>query len=376
MATIFDRAKAQIKTYKEDKEEGRVNSLPVPFPRLANKFPGWERGMYVIITANSGIGKTKLAKYLMITSLMRFQELNPGTEIHVRWYALEEPSTEFALSFVSIMLAVEHAIFMSPAQLKSLGNTTIDDATLKIVDSVTDRLNKFMENVTVLDHILNPYGIWKDVREFAETRGKFYYQKDADSPKTEVEASKGFNIYEPNNPKEFVFIATDHIGLLHREKSHNSDYEAIGKFSKDYCLNNMVKRLNYTVCNVQQQVGDQEKMQFTYKGAAVEAKVEPSLDGLANNKETQRDADMVIGIFAPTRYEISHYHGYKVNPHHGGLGNAYRCIKFLKDRRYGLSDSRVHLFFDGAINYFEELPEANKMDEKSYAFWRKKGRIS
>ena len=376
MATIFDQAKAQIRTFKEDKEEGRVNSVPVPFPRLADKFPGWERGMYVIITANSGIGKTKLAKYLMITSLMRYQEINPGTEIHVRWYALEEPSSEFAISFVSIMLAVEHGIFLSPAQLKSLGSTTLTDGTLKIVEQVTDRLNKFMENVEVIDHIMNPFGIWKDVREFADSRGKFFYQKDEESPKTQVKVGDGFNIYEPDNPKEFVFIATDHISLLHREKAHKSDYEAIGKYSKDYCLGMMVKRLNYTVCNVQQQVSDSEKMQWNYKGQAVEAKVEPSLDGLANNKETQRDADMVLGIFAPTRYEISNYHGYKINPHHGGLGNAYRCVKFLKDRRYGLSDSRVHLFFDGAINYFEELPHAKDMTDKLYDIFRKKGRIS
>lgn len=372
MESIFNRAYEQISTYKTDKEKGIMNAIPVPFSRLSRRFPGFERGRYTILTANSGVGKTKVAKYILVTNIMKFALDNPDLDVHLRWYALEEGEIDFANSFISTAMFVLHGIKISTAQLKSLGDYTVSDDVLKKIDNCRSFLNDFMKNVHVIDDILNPYGIWKDVREFAAERGEFYYHNKAKGTITKAEPGTGFNVYKPKNPKEFVFIVGDHVSLLHREKSHKSDYEAIGKFSKDYCLNNMVKKLNYAVINIQQQVSDQEKMQYTYKGSAIESKVEPSLDGLANNKETQRDADLVLGIFAPTRYDITSYHGYKINPNQGGLGDNYRCIKFLKDRHYGMANSRIHLYFNGAINYMEELPKAEEMDDKKYKEYRQK----
>jgi len=376
METIFDKAFDQIVTYKEDKLAGNINSIPVPFPRLSKHFPGWERGRYTIITANSGVGKTKIAKFMLVTSIMKFAEDNPKMDIHIRWYALEEGELDFAHSFIATILAVKFGIKMSSVKLKSLGEYTLTDDIQKAVDDARHILNKFMKNVTVIDFILNPYGIWKDVRDFAASRGEFYHEgRDAVTGvafKNKMEVGKGFNKYYPNNPKEFVFICTDHISLLHREKNHKSDHEAIGKFSTDYCLGNMVKKLNYAVCNIQQQVSDKEKMQYTFKGSAVEAKVEPSLDGLGENKTTQRDADLVLGVFAPTRYGIDVYEGYKIAPADGGFGDQFRSIKFLKDRHYGLANSKINLFFNGAINFFVELPKAEDIAPQDYLNFKNK----
>ena len=55
MASIFDKAVKTIKLYRDDKKNGRINAIPPPFPRLAAKFPGWERAIQTTFTAGTGV---------------------------------------------------------------------------------------------------------------------------------------------------------------------------------------------------------------------------------------------------------------------------------------------------------------------------------
>ena len=113
---------------------------------------------------------------------------------------------------------------------------------------------------------------------------------------------------------------------------------------------------------MQQQTAEKEKQEYNFKGKSIDEKLEPSLDGLANNKETQRDADLILGFFSPTRYGINSYHGYDITK----LKDKFRAILFLKDRRYGLANARLFCYFDGATNVMNELPSAKDMDQEAY----------
>lgn len=73
-------------------------------------------------------------------------------------------------------------------------------------------------------------------------------------------------------------------------------------------------------------------------------------------------ADLVLGLFAPTRYEISDYRGYNINK----MKDSYRSLIFLKDRNYGLANNYVHLYFNGATNTFKELPIKEQMTDDIY----------
>ena len=95
----------------------------------------------------------------------------------------------------------------------------------------------------------------------------------------------------------------------------------------------------------------------------MESKLEPSLDGLADNKKTQRDADMVMGLFAPHRYEIPQHRGYNIRK----MQDYYRSISILKNR-YGVSNLRVGTFFDGCVSDFVELPNVSDEVQMSRVF--------
>ncbi len=52
---MFDKVYKKIVENKEIKESGKQLSITPPFPRLAKKFPGFEKGKMIEITASSGI---------------------------------------------------------------------------------------------------------------------------------------------------------------------------------------------------------------------------------------------------------------------------------------------------------------------------------
>jgi hypothetical protein len=91
------------------------------------------------------------------------------------------------------------------------------------------------------------------------------------------------------------------------------------------------------------------------RGGSIDEKLEPSLDGLADCKLTARDADVVIGLFAPDRYQIDNYENYDIRV----FQDYFRMLLFLKTRD-GEANMRTALFFDGMVGDFKELP---KMDD-------------
>jgi len=341
---MFDKIYNRILENKENKEQGRVNSISPPFPRLAEKFPGFEKGKYWIITASSGIGKTKFTKFFTIASIYNFIKLNPSVKAKIFYFALEETVEEFWMSFVSAMLYEKYNIELSTAQLKSLGKFTISEDHLSKIRECENFINELTSFVIVKDHIHNPFGIYKEVRDYFESSESGEYVKN------EMGHITGYN----HKDNTHYFIITDHVGLLTAEKGL-SQRDSLSFFSQEYCLKGFCKRFNCTVINIQQQAAETEKLEF-FKGETLEQKVEPSLNGLANNKEIQREADLILGLFAPARYKLAIHRGYDIEK----LKDKYRSLLFLKDRNYGLNGSYVGLYFNGATNYFEELPPADE----------------
>jgi replicative DNA helicase len=349
MGKMFDEILNKIEINKQIKEKGGITSILPPFPRLAKLYPGFEKGKYFIITASSGIGKTKFTKFFTITSIYNFIKLNPSVKVRIKYFALEETESEFWLSFLSTMLYEKFNIQVSTTQLKSLGEYTVSDETLEKIKECQDYIDELSKFIEVIDYIHNGFGIYKNVREYFNNSEIGEHAKIKLADNTEITTG-----YKHKDPDIYHFIITDHISLLSPETVNGAKMdlrESIGHFSKEYCLKGFCKRYNCVVINVQQQSAEKEKLEF-HQGNTIDQKMEPSLDGLANNKETQRDADVILGLFAPARYAMQLHRKYDITK----LGDNYRSLKFLKDRHYGCANLYIPLYFNGAATYFEELP--------------------
>lgn len=369
--SIYKSVKAQIKKNKQIRLEGGYTCIPfVLLPKLGYVVPGIEQEKYYLVTANSKVGKTKLADFLFVYNPYEFVTTKEtDIKIKVMYFSLEVSKEEKLSQYYSYRLYKDHGIVISPEKLKSrFENYILEDDIEKILDSYDAEMERFESMVEIIDTIKNPFGIYKHVRDYAYAHGEHYDKFGKLIPKehlmssdTTIRDAANLRIaeYRPHNPQEYVIIVVDHLSLLHTEKGQDL-WTTIFNFSSKYCLA-MRDRWKYIPVAIQQQAADQEKQQFTFKGDSIVAKLRPSPDGLADCKLTQRDVNVMFGLFAPHRYKIENYEGYDID----SLQDNYREFNVMLNRN-GSGFINLDLYFNGAANYFKELLPADKMEEKHY----------
>lgn len=363
-----------FKKVRDDIQKARHNDynvIPSFFRRFSAWFPGIMRGLYTIITANSGVGKSIFFRKIYIYDAIKFIEENPDQKIkyHMMLFLLEESKEAFIYKGISKQLWERFGISLSSRDLKSyfnnkgLGKTSkVTDEIMAYIDQIEPYFDKIEEYVELIDHIRNPTGMWMHIRKYAASHGKFYW-RETDKDGKEInrklipdifKEGVRWNYYEPDDPEAYVLIGVDHLSLSQLE-SGLTQHATMGRLSSEYLIRAR-NQLGYSPVVVQQQASDKEKIEVNFKGETNEAKLEPSLDGLANNKETQRDADVVYGIFGPSRYGIKEHQGFDITQ----LGNSYRWFTCLKDRD-GEPNVGIALYFNGKVGEFQELPNIDPM---------------
>ena len=367
---LYKKTLEQIQVNRKRVLDGSVNCIPTDLKRFSKVWPGVERGTYYLTTASSGVGKSKLTKKLFVFDLVDAIMQHPewGIDLHIKYFCLEESKVNFMQSLMAYKLYNSDRKRVSIAQLNSLAGP-IDEQVTTRIHSFEKYWQRFEQMVDVIDDVRHATGIFKTVEDWLLAHGHWVmHDKEFTNNETgQRYVRKVRDYYVPNHPNRYVIVVVDHVSLLTPEKSAPTLRDAIGKLSSSYFLQ-LRDKYNATCVLVQQQAAEVEKQQFTYKGQSIEAKLEPSLSGLADNKTTQRDCDIAFGLFAPDRYEIEKYMGYDITK----LQDHFRSIKILKYRN-GIANVRLPLFFDGATGHFEELPKVKDMTQEDYEILR--GRV-
>lgn len=367
--TDFKKIYDKIVANKANHDSGYFNCIPFSgLDRLESFIPGLEQSTYYLITANSGIGKSKLVRSLFIHVPYEYVKNNPDENIELKiiYFSLEESKEKVILAEISKYLFSRYNISLSVKELSSVGryNTIPSDVLPKIAEA-EEYINEYMKTVDIIDSIRNPTGMYKYVMKYALSIGRYYdvnnnpltEEEHQQVLRAEGEVYKKIAYYKTNNPKHYVVVITDHLKLMSGEKDYPEGKPAMNKWSSDYCLR-IRDKLGFIPVNVQQQASDKEKLEFTNMGKSIEEKLEPSLDGLGEHKLTQQDANIVIGLFAPDRYQIANHLGYDIVR----LRDNYRSLSILKNRD-GVANIKVPLFFNGASDFFKELPRLENIVE-------------
>ena len=174
-----------------------------------------------------------------------------------------------------------------------------------------------------------------------------------------------FGHFTPNDPEEHWIAIFDHISLVTPEKGMDLR-ETIGKLSANVIV--PLKRYGFTLAAVQQQAQAQESLEH-FKAN----RIKPSADGLGDNKTTARDCDVCLGLYGPYRYGIREYEGYDITQ----LKDNIRFLEIIAGRQGGAGNI-CPLYFDGAVNFFKELPRPDNAQEmyKVYALINSLNRVS
>lgn len=344
----------RIISYEENKkivESGGHNHVPFyGFNKLQNYIPGIVPGIMYKITSHMGVGKTQIAKFLFCYQTLAYA-LKYNLNFKIIYFALEESREEFLDGLFMHLVKRMEKIQLDRFSLMGMNNKPLTKAELDAIKRVEPVMNKMASNIEIIDDKYTASDMFNACKYYARKWGKF---------STDIKGVETNN-YTPNDPKQIVLVVGDHISLIEPEfeketNKYLTDRQAISKWHTKYGKRIITKKWNWAMLNVQQQSLESEKQQFTMKGDSIINKILPSLDGLANNKEVARDDYVVMGLFAPERYEIQEFRGYDVMKNTPeSFGDRFRTLHLLKNR-FGHPNKVLPLYFDGRYTYFREMP--------------------
>lgn len=361
---------------------GGTNCIPLPFERFRNEFPGIEQGQYIVCTANQKVGKTNFANYLYLFTALDYAFEHPEKcSVHIIYFALEEAVQKVIERYLSHLLYSLDGIRLSPSDLRSTScDYPVPEEALEKLrsDRYKERIDFFEKCVQFETEDTNPTGILRVCERYAKSVGKYttHKMKSNGLAGKEVEV---FDSYVQNDPNHYKIVVIDHIGLVDKEQGFRTK-DAVDKMS-EYFVKYLRNRFNYTCVAIQQQASETEGLE-----AIKQKKMLPSAAGLSDSKYTSRDADIVLGLFDPSKFGLPSWLGYKIQDETGqGLRNYGRFLYVIANRN-GEMGGVCPLFFDGAVCDFEELPRPDDIngvakyyqrakDIKSYRQQRKSGSL-
>lgn len=357
---IYKRVLEELKYNKYIRESGKEISIPFPFERFSNYFPGIQKARYTIVTANSKVGKTKITDFLYCYNVVE-QVITKGIKAKVLYFSLEVSKEDKIKEAICHRLHVKYGILRSPEQLSSMfKNYILDDRVLSIIQSkeFTSWIEMFERVVQIIDTKRSPSAIFNYILTYAANTGR-YVSKTGEilDPtlvhKGDKETLEKLDVYLANDPDTYVIPIFDHGSLLSFQEDGYSDLRlALNDFSSYYCLY-MRDRLRYSPVLIQQQAAAQESTENIKLNM-----LQPSASGLGDSKVIGRDCNIMLGLFAPVRYKIREYEGYDITK----LRDHHRELSIILNR-HGFSVT-TQLYFNGASNYFCELPESKEFTNK------------
>lgn len=353
--SVFKETLNTIEENKIIREKGGVIAIPWQLPRLSKVLPGVRKSTYVCITASTKQSKTQLTDFLYMYQPIEWllEHKNSNIKLKIKYFSLELSKQVKMAQAICYRLFTYYDILINPDNLMSIfDGYVLDDEILSIIKSkeFKEWFDFFEETVEFIDYIKSPTGINMFMDEYAEKNGTWEYKEiDWKNDDNTIIKRTIKNKYIPNNPDEIVIPIIDHVGLLHEKNL--TKYQAIEILSTKYCLR-MRDKLGYSPVIVQQQSAQATTQQFTNSGNTVLDKVRPSREGLADNKATGLDVNLMLGIFSPYLYGIEEYNDWDLTR----LRDNHRELSIILNRN-GKSNASIDLYFNGAVNYFKELPK-------------------
>ena len=266
--------------------------------------------------------------------------------LKVFYWSLEIDKTIKITKAICRKLYLEYGILTDINFVLSRGKNRISDEVYQTVKFTKDYFCELEDCLTIVDAAENPTGIYKFMNNYARENGNVIYKKVNSGGDT----INVFDKYVPNNPDDYVIIIIDHIGLMKRERGfHQKDN--IDKMS-EYLI---PLRNNFNFIPV---VVQQLSRAMTQTDRFKLDRVEPQLSDFKDSGNTQQDANVVLSLFSPRKYEIENFRGYNIVK----LKDRYRSLSILKNRD-GASDIRIGLQFVGEVGHFEEVPPAQQFKD-------------
>lgn len=363
--SLVRRVISNIKEARNRIYEGKINCIPITFQRFRKEFPGIRKKTYYLVSGAAKSGKTQITNFLFVYTVLLYAYNNPGRITpRIFYYNLEEDEEDITLRFMAYLLYILYNIEVSTTDLESIDERKPlnQDILDKIESEEFQAIMRYYEEHVSFMSSRNPTGVWKDITNYAKSHGKTIYEEYTytDDFGKEQKGKKVVN-YIPDDPDEHVIIITDHVSLLEPERGGTLK-QAIDKLSEYYII--FRNRYKYIPVAVQQQ-----NLESIGLDAFKADRIRPTLAGLADSKNPGKDCTVFLGITNPHGAGKETDLGYDITKFKGN----FRSLEVVLNRK-GQSNSICPLYFNGAVNYYKELPLPKDVTEinKVYNFLKMK----
>jgi replicative DNA helicase len=329
-------------------QKGLNKGLSMGFERLVEYIPGIQQGTYYLIGGETGSGKTAFTDSCFLYNPYDWIKAHPdsGMQLEVFYWSLEIDKTIKITKAICRKLYLDYNILTDINFVLSRGKNRISDEIYEAVKFTKNYFCELEDCLTIVDAAENPTGIYKFMNNYARENGHIIHKKVNSGGDT----INVFDKYIPNNPDKYILIIIDHIGLMKRERGFNQK-DNIDKMSEYLIpLRNNFNFIPVVVQQLSRAMSQTDRFKLD--------RVEPQLSDYKDSGNTQQDANVVLSLFSPRKYEIENFRGYNIVK----LKDRFRSLSILKNRD-GAADSRIGLQFVGEVGHFEEVPPSKQFKE-------------
>lgn len=327
---------------------GGNKGLPHGFNRLIEFIPGIQQSTYYLIGAESSVGKSAFVNNSFVFNPIDWYISNKNktdVKLKIHYYSFEISKEMMLYKAACRKIWINYGILLDVNYILSRGKYKISSDHYDLVVNTLDYFDELEDILYIQDIPENPTGVWHKELKYANDNGKGLVDM------------KLTGDYIPNNTNLYTLIVVDHISLIKKERGFGTK-DLIDKMSEYMIL--LRNKLHFTPVIVQQlnRAGnDPVRMKM--------GKMEPMLSDFKDSGNTVNDANVVLSLFSPARYEMDDHRGYKIHPKDNGLNSRYRSLQILKNRD-GESDKTIGLEFIGEVGSFSELKKSSEMHLEDY----------
>lgn len=336
---IFDQTISEIDRGRSGLNEG----IPIKFERLNIHIPNIQQKTYYLIGGETSAGKTAFADDIFMYDPIEWylkNKENTNIKLHIKYFSFEINKIRKITKLIAKRIYNKYKILVDVNYVLSRGKNRIADEIYELVVDEKEFFYRMEEYIDIIDTPINPTGVNKIMRTYLDTVGK--------------DEVSGYNkIYHPHDPNLHIIMIIDHIALSSLEQGFTKK-QNIDKLS-EYCitLRNRYSVIPVLVQQLNRDMSSSDRFKLN--------RVEPQLSDFKDSGCTQEDADTVIALFNPSRYELPSFHRYDVTR----LRKYLRTCHILKNRD-GEADIMTGMGFIGEIGLFFELPRGSEMTQDVY----------
>ena len=347
----------QVQRGREGLNEGLNNGL-----QTVNKYiNGTHRGRYILIGADSGVGKTTICDFMYVFALWMAAR-KAGIKLYIKYFSFEISAAEKKARWVCYWIKHVYKIDLSSDYIMGrIPSRKLTDEHFKMVLRGYAVVEEMLQDISIIDNVLHPTGI---LNRLIEDHYEKIGEVKRDIPK-EGKKKGMIRKYVPKDPTAMTVAIIDHMALTHPEAGAQTTKQIMDRLSMYFVqLRNI---FNTTIIAVQQ---FSTNMMSAYREQKrSEAAISPQRLDFGDSSYTFRDADLVFGLVKPVQFNLKTYHGFMLEE----LGQYFIALHLMKNR-YGPSDRVFPLFTNPIAGRFYDMP-VNPMDPSMNFFYQESKRL-